>query len=65
MLSEWFTIENIENLALHYRALGPFIGILFPFIEACLTIFTIGSICSSECKCLWAMVWFYCLIERL
>lgn len=34
VLSEWFTIENIENLAVQYRALGPFIGILFPFVEA-------------------------------
>lgn len=34
MLSEWFTVDNIENLASNYRALGPIIGILLPFLEA-------------------------------
>lgn len=33
-MSEWFTVENIEHLAGHYRTLGPLIGILLPFIEA-------------------------------
>lgn len=33
-VNEWFTVENIENLAAHYRTLGPLIGILLPFIEA-------------------------------
>ena len=34
-MSEWFTVENIENLASQYRTLGgPFIGLLLPFLEA-------------------------------
>lgn len=33
-VNDWFTVENIENLAGHYRTLGPLIGILLPFIEA-------------------------------
>lgn len=33
-MSNWFTIENIENLASQYRGFGPIIGILFPFLEA-------------------------------
>ncbi len=33
-MSDWFTVENIENIAAHYRTLGPLIGILLPFIEA-------------------------------
>ncbi len=35
-MSEWFTEENIQALATHYRALGPLIGILLPFLEALL-----------------------------
>nr|WP_106783803.1 TVP38/TMEM64 family protein [Lysinibacillus timonensis] len=35
-MSEWFTVENIESLAAHYRTLGPLIGILLPFLEALL-----------------------------
>ncbi|MFJ7950843.1 TVP38/TMEM64 family protein [Lysinibacillus sp. NPDC096418] len=34
-MSEWFTVENIENLASQYRTLGgPLIGLLLPFLEA-------------------------------
>ena len=34
-MSEWFTVENIENLASQYRSLGgPLIGLLLPFLEA-------------------------------
>lgn len=34
-MSEWFTVENIENLASQYRTFGgPFIGLLLPFLEA-------------------------------
>ncbi|KOS66705.1 hypothetical protein AEA09_18420 [Lysinibacillus contaminans] len=34
-MSEWFTVENIENLATQYRSLGgPLIGLLLPFLEA-------------------------------
>ncbi|MCM3386514.1 TVP38/TMEM64 family protein [Ureibacillus chungkukjangi] len=33
-MNDFFTVENIENLAAHYRTLGPLIGILLPFIEA-------------------------------
>lgn len=36
MLSEWFTEENIQALAAHYRTLGPLIGVLLPFLEALL-----------------------------
>ena len=31
---DFFSLENIEELAQNYRALGPLIGILLPFIEA-------------------------------
>ena len=33
-MEEWFSVENIENLAAQYRALGPLLGILFPFLES-------------------------------
>lgn len=33
-MNDFFTVENIENLAAHYRTLGPLIGILLPFVEA-------------------------------
>lgn len=33
-MEDWFTVENIENLAAQYRTLGPIIGIFLPFIEA-------------------------------
>ncbi|KGR76428.1 TVP38/TMEM64 family protein [Ureibacillus sinduriensis] len=33
-MNDFFTVENIENIAAHYRTLGPLIGILLPFIEA-------------------------------
>ena len=34
-MSEWFTVENIDNLASQYRTLGgPLIGLLLPFLEA-------------------------------
>ncbi len=35
-MNEWFTEENIQSLATHYRTLGPLIGILLPFLEALL-----------------------------
>ena len=32
---EWFTVENIDNVASQYRTLGgPLIGLLLPFLEA-------------------------------
>lgn len=34
MLSEWFTVENIEQVAAQYRTFGPIIGLLLPFLEA-------------------------------
>lgn len=34
ILSEWFTVENIEHITEQYQALGPIIGFLLPFIEA-------------------------------
>lgn len=33
-MNDFFTVENIEQLATQYRTLGPLIGILLPFIEA-------------------------------
>lgn len=33
-MPSWFSIETLTNLAQDYRALGPLIGILLPFIEA-------------------------------
>ncbi|QPR66555.1 TVP38/TMEM64 family protein [Lysinibacillus macroides] len=33
-MSEWFTVENIEQIAAQYRTLGPIIGLLLPFLEA-------------------------------
>ena len=33
-MSEWFEVDNIIELAQHYKALGPLIGLLFPFIES-------------------------------
>jgi len=33
-VNDFFTVENIENLAAHYRTFGPLIGILLPFVEA-------------------------------
>ena len=34
-MSEWFTVENIENMVSQYRNLGgPLIGLFLPFLEA-------------------------------
>ena len=33
-MPSWFSIETLTNLTQDYRALGPLIGILLPFIEA-------------------------------
>lgn len=33
-MSEWLNIESVIELSHQYRALGPFIGLLFPFIES-------------------------------
>lgn len=33
-MSEWLEVDNIIKLSQHYRALGPFIGLLLPFIES-------------------------------
>jgi len=34
ILSEWFTVDNIEHIAAQYRTLGPVIGLFLTFIEA-------------------------------
>lgn len=34
ILSEWFTVDNIEQIAAQYRTLGPVIGLFLTFIEA-------------------------------
>lgn len=34
VVREWFTVDNIENLASYYGALGPLFGLLFPFLES-------------------------------
>ena len=33
-MPEWFSLETLTNLTHDYRALGPLIGILLPFLEA-------------------------------
>lgn len=33
-MSEWLDVDKIIELSHHYRALGPLIGLLFPFIES-------------------------------
>lgn len=33
-MSEWLDVDKIVELSHHYRALGPLIGLLFPFIES-------------------------------
>lgn len=33
-MSEWLDVDKIIEFAQHYRALGPFIGLLLPFIES-------------------------------
>ena len=33
-MSEWFEIDKIIELSHQYRALGPLVGFLFPFIES-------------------------------
>ena len=31
---DWFSMDTFTNLTQDYRALGPIIGILLPFLEA-------------------------------
>lgn len=33
-MTDWFEVENIIELSKHYRALGPLVGLFFPFIES-------------------------------
>ncbi|GKV67555.1 putative membrane protein YhjE [Sporosarcina sp. NCCP-2716] len=33
-MHEWFTVDKITELAAHYRAFGPIIGFLLPFVES-------------------------------
>lgn len=33
-MSEWLNVDKIVELSEHYKALGPFIGLLFPFLES-------------------------------
>ncbi len=33
-MEEWLNVDKIIELSEHYRALGPFIGLFFPFIES-------------------------------
>lgn len=33
-MSEWLDVDKIVELSHHYRALGPLIGLFFPFIES-------------------------------
>lgn len=33
-MNEWLDVDKIVELAQHYKALGPFIGLLLPFIES-------------------------------
>lgn len=34
MLNEWLSVEKVIELSEQYRALGPLIGLFFPFIES-------------------------------
>ena len=33
-MNEWMDVEKIIELAQHYKALGPLLGLLLPFIES-------------------------------
>lgn len=33
-MNEWFDVDKVIELSEHYRALGPLIGLFFPFIES-------------------------------
>ena len=33
-MTDWFEVDNIIELSKHYRALGPLVGLFFPFIES-------------------------------
>lgn len=33
-MTDWINVNNIIELSEHYRALGPLVGLLFPFIES-------------------------------
>ncbi|AOV08475.1 TVP38/TMEM64 family protein [Sporosarcina ureilytica] len=33
-MNEWLDVDKVIELSGHYRALGPFIGLFFPFIES-------------------------------
>lgn len=33
-MTGWFEVDNIIELSKHYRALGPLVGLFFPFIES-------------------------------
>ncbi len=33
-MMDWFEVDNIIELSKQYRALGPFVGLFFPFIES-------------------------------
>src|SRR5690606_8296939 len=33
-MDEWLDVDKISELSGHYKALGPFIGLLLPFIES-------------------------------
>lgn len=38
-MSEWLNVDKIVELAQHYKSLGPFIGLLLPFLESFLPFF--------------------------
>ncbi len=52
-MHEWFTVDKITELAEHYRAFGPIIGFLLPFIESFLPflplfVFVIANIAAYD-----------------
>ena len=57
-MNEWLNPDKIIELAQHYKALGPFLGLLLPFIESFLPFLTTLCICFCECRCLWTLVRF-------
>ena len=56
-MSEWFTVDNIEQIAAQYRTLGPVIGLFLTFIEAFFH-FTFGRVRCRKCERIWFMVRF-------
>ncbi len=57
-MNEWLDADKIVELAQHYKALGPLIGLLLPFIESFLPFLPLVRICYRECRGVWTLVGF-------